>query len=359
VGEPFSFFLTCSVLESDSVKVVPDQTALEPSVVQMPPFEVIGGSHGPDLKAGERRFFQYEYQMRLIGEDLFGKDVAIPSMKISYKVQSRVAQGSSVEGRDRVYVLPSESVRVLSLVPADATAIRDGSAENFSEIDSRVFRSNVLLVLAGTLFALAMLVAVLVVVHLARRYREARPVARRMVGDSAVLRTVGRELAAIESERAGSGWTEELAGRALAAVRVAGSYLVVRRIIETAPNPLEGGADQEGRLRVRPIWPPGREILVSSSLTGEAVAKELARTTKAGLNGHTDTSLQELATAITTLTSAWYGWNGTMNTSALDESLSTSQRIQKQMARRHTWLAKRLTALKRAALPKKAAAWGR
>ena len=42
IGEPFTVFLTCAVLETDEVTVVPDQTRLEPSVVQFAPFEVLG-----------------------------------------------------------------------------------------------------------------------------------------------------------------------------------------------------------------------------------------------------------------------------------------------------------------------------
>ena len=60
IGEPFTVVLTCAVLETDEVTVVPDQTRLEPSVVQFAPFEVLGGSHGADLRSDQRRFFQYD-----------------------------------------------------------------------------------------------------------------------------------------------------------------------------------------------------------------------------------------------------------------------------------------------------------
>src|SRR6478672_2647500 len=113
VGEPFTVVLTCAVLETEETKVVPDQTRLEPSVVQFAPFEVLGGSHGADLRTDQRRFFQYEYRLRLIADGLFGRDVALPDTKISYKIQSKVGQKTSVQGRDQSYVLPAQSVRVL------------------------------------------------------------------------------------------------------------------------------------------------------------------------------------------------------------------------------------------------------
>src|SRR5437762_11021780 len=125
VGEPFAVVLTCAVLETDGATVVVDQSRLEPSVVQFPPFEVLGGSHGADLRTDQRRFFQYQYRLRLIAETMFGKDAALPETKISYRVQSKVGQKTAIQGRDQTYLLPSRSIRVMSLVPADASDIRD------------------------------------------------------------------------------------------------------------------------------------------------------------------------------------------------------------------------------------------
>src|SRR5438477_11768779 len=68
VGEPFTVVLTCAVLETDAATVVIDQGKLEPSVVQFAPFEVLGGQHAADLHTDLRRFFQYEYRLRLSGE---------------------------------------------------------------------------------------------------------------------------------------------------------------------------------------------------------------------------------------------------------------------------------------------------
>ena len=48
VGEVFSLVLTCAVVENDAVRVVPDQGPLDPTVMQMAPFEVVGGGHPAD-----------------------------------------------------------------------------------------------------------------------------------------------------------------------------------------------------------------------------------------------------------------------------------------------------------------------
>src|SRR5215510_2192467 len=57
VGEPFSLVLTCSVVETDTIKVVADQAPFDPTVVQMPPFEILGGTHQADLRTADHRFF--------------------------------------------------------------------------------------------------------------------------------------------------------------------------------------------------------------------------------------------------------------------------------------------------------------
>src|SRR5690349_9216736 len=75
VGEPFTIVLTCGVVETDAVTVVPSQAELDPNALQLPPFDVIGGSHPADLRTADRRFFQYSYRLRIISEELFDKDV--------------------------------------------------------------------------------------------------------------------------------------------------------------------------------------------------------------------------------------------------------------------------------------------
>ena len=173
VGEPFTVVLTCAVLETEAATVVVDQSRLEPSVVQFAPFEVLGGSHGADLRTDQRRFFQYVYRLRLIAENLFGQDVSLPETKLSYHVQSKMGERqAALQGRDQTYLLPSQSVRVMSLVPADATDIRDTAGETFGDLDERAFRANLFTIIGGVLFTLAGLMALLALVRLARRYRK-------------------------------------------------------------------------------------------------------------------------------------------------------------------------------------------
>src|SRR3954447_14879724 len=110
VGEQFDLTLTCAVLESEAVSVVVDESRLGNAVVQMAPFEVVSGGHPADLHAGIRRFFQYDYRLRLINPDVVGQDVRIPDVALHYRVNSKVDGNAAVQGRDLLYYLPPQVI---------------------------------------------------------------------------------------------------------------------------------------------------------------------------------------------------------------------------------------------------------
>jgi hypothetical protein len=353
VGEPFSAVLTCAVLETSDVKVVVDESRLEPSVVQVVPFEVLGGAHAADLRTGDRRFFQYEYRLRLISENQFGKDVALPETKLSYRVQSRMGQGAArgssprgeaIEGRDQTYLLPPLSMRLLSLVPADASDIRDASAETFADLDQRAFRASLLVVVGGVLFALAALVAVLTIVRAFVRARRPAAIADRLVGDRAILRGVGRELAAVKRQREDGGWNSELAARALAALRLVGTYAIGRKAARTlvgnktaADSPVLTA--DKGRLVVSAGWPKTKYVAVSGSVTAVTLSTALARVTRNDLRSG---ELESLAGALAQFTTAQFGRAGTFDDAVLDESLQSGGRLLKRLKFEQMWVMKRL-----------------
>ena len=145
---------SCAVIENELNVVVPDQSRLEPAAMELPPFEVMGGTHFSDSHTTDRRFFQYEYRARLVQDNAFGKDTPLPSLEIKYRIRTTTPDGSSVEGREQTYILPPISVRMLSLVPGDATDIRDETSETFGGLDAQAFRANLLRVVAAVLFSL-------------------------------------------------------------------------------------------------------------------------------------------------------------------------------------------------------------
>jgi hypothetical protein len=124
VGEPFSVVLTCSALETEATKAVIDRGRLASAAVQVPPYEVTGGTQSEDIVTASRRFMQYEYTLRLLGDDVFGADVPIPALPISYRIESKVQQDAAVQGREQTYVLPTLPVHISTLVPASETHIR-------------------------------------------------------------------------------------------------------------------------------------------------------------------------------------------------------------------------------------------
>jgi hypothetical protein len=338
VGEPFTAVLTCAVLETSDVKVVPDQTKLEPSVVQFAPFEVTGGSHAVDLHTDDRRFFQYEYRMRLIAENLFGKDVAVPETKISYRVQSKTGQGTSIEGRDQTYVLPPLAMRVLSLVPGDAADIRDAGAETFTDIDQRSFRASLLSVVGGILFALAALLALLAIVRLVAKYRKPAEATERVMPDFAVLSGVGRELATVKREREASGWTAELASRALAALRVVAAYAIGRKVSKAIqPQGATGQPPADGQIVLRTGIPPKRKtVVVSGAATAAVVSREAARLNAMGRLRRAQ-ELESIEQALTRFTAAQYGRAGTFDDAALDDSLGSAHTLLRRLKIEQTW----------------------
>jgi len=360
VGEPFTVVLTCAVLETEDATVVPDQTRLEPSVVQFAPFEVLGGSHGADLRTDQRRFFQYEYRLRLIADGMFGKDVALPDTKISYKIQSKVGQKTSVQGRDQSYVLPAQSIRVLSLVPGDASDIRDTSAsETFGDIDQRAFRANLFTVIGSVLFVLAGLMALLGLVRLFKQYRKpAAAASTQLIPDTTILNGVNRELSAVQRDRDGGSWTPELAGRALGAARIAATYAIGRPVSQMPASRLlaDGTATAEpGRLVLKTGWPRTKRIAVSGAVTPQTLARHIARP---GQTAGATAMLESAAAAIAALTVASFSRDGKIDDTALDEALATAKRLTRKMRIGQFWIMKRLAA-RRTLTPMESRVWSR
>ena len=105
VGETFDLTLTCAVLDTDRVKVVVDESALAPSALHLVPFDIVGGERFRDIVNTPRRFFQYRYSMRVLGEEFFGKEVSLPRLQVSYRVQNSLQGGSALQGRETQYSL--------------------------------------------------------------------------------------------------------------------------------------------------------------------------------------------------------------------------------------------------------------
>ena len=322
-GEPFTLTMTCAVVETETNKVVPDFSKLDPTVVQLPPFEVLGGTHAGDLVVPGKRYFQYDYRMRLIAEDAFGNDVPVPPLEISYRIESQVKGSTeSMQGRDQSYSLPKASVRLISLVPDDTTDIREAPAMLFTSIENRDSRANLMQTTAGILFALAGVVVLVMLVSMLRRKKPVSAAAQTHLGHRTILAAVARELDAVQGQSRG-GWTQELAGRALAAARIAGAYAIGRAV---GQRPAEGATPVDGVLVVRAFGKG--EVFVSGSATTESVQR-----------------VPGLSDALKSLTTGRYGREEKFD-SMCDEALQTAIRVTKEQRSAHSLMKEWASAFK-------------
>ena len=315
-GESFGLTLTCAVVETEANKVVADFSKLDPTVVQLPPFEVLGGTHAGDLVMPGKRFFQYDYRLRLIAEDAFGNDVSIPPLEISYRIESKVAGGDTTQGREQSYSLPRASVRLISLVPDDTSDIRETPASMFTAIEDRESRASVMQTVAGVLFGLAGVVALVMLIGMLRRKAPKSAETAAHLGPRTILGTVAKELDEVQRASRG-GWTPELVGRALAALRIAGAY-ATNRAVGQRPAKI-GETPAEGVVVVRSF---GRgDVYVSGAATPESSAFANA---PAGLSD-----------AMRTLTVSRYGRVEKFDSMA-DEAMQTAIRVTREQRSAHS-----------------------
>jgi hypothetical protein len=300
IGESFRVTLTCAVFESTDAQVIPDESRLNVASIQMAPFEIIGGAHPPDVRRGVRRFFQYDYDVRIISRDAIGRDVSVPPLTISYRVHSRVGAAAKLEGRDLSYLLPALPIKVLSLVPADAGDIRDGAGASLAAVDTLRSRSRLFDIVAAALGALAVAMAVFALVPMVRRAGAAGKSDRHVVPDRAILASAGAALQDIQRRAAVEGWNNELIGSALRPMRIIAAA-AIDQPISRKPLPADGVAP-EGRLRVDHGMLRRTAVTVSSPVT----AVDVARAAAAAADPPRAQRLEALGTALTVLTAAKY-----------------------------------------------------
>jgi hypothetical protein len=323
VGEPFGVVLTCSVLDTEAARALIDESRLDPAVVQLAPFEVLRGTRAKDIVSPGRRFFQYEYSLRVVAENLFGRDAVLPPLQLSYRLESRfpgaLGAAEAVQGRDFVYAMPALPVRILSLVPDHATDIHEPDASTFEQIEDRDFRATLLRGLAIVLFVLGAVTTAVVLLGFARRRAAAAP-AGRGLPDAAVLQGVRRELTEIQQASRDAGWTAQLAGRALAALRIAAAYAAGRAVSQTPATPgaasIDGQIPLDGRL--------GRAALVSGTATAQTLPDH-----------------DELREALVRFTAVRYGREREigLDAAALNEALDRSLDFVDRMASERTKVA--------------------
>lgn len=332
-GETFSVVLTCAVLDVDAIQVVPDETKLGAAVVQMTPFEVVSGTHPPDLRAGQRRFFQYEYVLRAISSDMIGKDIPLPNLQIPYRVNSRLEGNAALQGRELTYLLPPQTIRVMSMVPGEAADIRDTADAEFGRIEALTSRASLLEVIAITLVALGSIMTVLALIGLFRRPKAKATAVARGAGAFAVASLASRELARVQSEVAQHGWTPPLVDRALAATRIAAALALDRGVNQ---QPIGSAAEPgDGRLVLPRLLRRGKALAVSSPVTAADVAKAVNRL-PATVSPARRRVLEPLRDALSAFAAAQYG-RATADRQNLDAALDQALAGARQLRTEKVW----------------------
>jgi hypothetical protein len=324
VGENFTLTMTCAVLDTERVKVVVDESGLAPSALHLVPFDIVGGERFRDIVNAPRRFFQYQYTMRVLGEEFFGKEITLPRLQISYRVQNSLQGGTALQGREAQYSLVPVPIRVLSLVPTGAADIRDTPVDTFGDVDARLFRSNVLLIFAGVAFVLAGLMTLMLLARAAVKRHVTASARHRTVSPGTVLRAASRELGAVQSASQNGGWNGELAGRAAAALRLAGAVALSRPVghhqIDRGMMPTEGqvlAAPSLATLR-------GKRTVLSASVTPDTIPLN-------GKSASASESWQSLSQALGIFTAVRYSRNGGIDGTALDSALAEGRDAVKRL----------------------------
>ena len=330
VGEPFTMTITCGVVETDTATTVPNEVALAPETIDLSPFEVIEGQRFTDVRDGVWRFFQYEYTLRVIGEEAFGQDVELPELELSYHIERTLDGRSTLPGRELRYILPAEPIRVLSLVPEAAEDIRGPQGESFGAAEARMFRANLVTLVAAAVGIVALGCLIAAATRARRHWRgTTTPTTERPVSNGAIVRRALDELTTLQQASQEQGWSDDLASRVLTALRLAGAAALSTPVAQYRID--TGQRQRDGQLTVRQGVIQPRPTAVSSSLTPAAVGVAIDRLSANGIDDKRLGRLRDLHDALRLFTTARYGHDGEMPsdrlTSELDKGIGTVRQL--------------------------------
>ena len=274
----------------------------------------------------------YRYQLRLIDADVIGREVKLPPLAIPYRVESRVAAGATMAGRDLLHQMPQLVFRIVSQVPADATDIRDAGDAGLGRIDGMRFRASAFRIAALLLGGLALVVALSAVPALLGRLRGGRARGTAGVSEAAVLCAVTARLSALVDAHP----TGELDADA-----VADAHHLVRLVAGVAAGlgvrqaTLTRGQDvPEGRLLVESRLGRARAA-VTSSVTADAVTRALDTRPLSPVRDRV--RLEGLRDALAVVTRAQYGAETMPGPADVVEALRTVLEAARDLASERRW----------------------
>jgi hypothetical protein len=215
----------------------------------------------------------------------------------------------------------------MSLVPREASDIRDEASETFADVESRQFRARGAFIASAVLIAAAAGVLLIGAVRLFGRRRTRQAGAVRTMPPALVLGSCLRGLNALRAAVARDGWSPTLARRASALLRVAGAIALGRPVAQT---PIDRSTpERDGQVVVRRGLVRRRQAAVSAATTPQVIAKALE-------NGHrpaaaTRAALEQLRGSLETLGSAGYGRQSDLDLLTLNTALEQGTDAVKQL----------------------------
>jgi cell division inhibitor SulA len=320
VGQRFNVTLTCGVLETAQMAVLPDLVQIEPATIQFPPFEVMGGVRRPDVHADSRRYIQFEYTLRVIADGFFGRDVPIPPVSLKYTLSVN-SGGTMQQGRERTYLLPSIPVRVISLVPQLGGDLRDDSRNTFAEIEKRQLRSQIAMVAAAILFSFSFLYLFLTASAGVAHYRGGTARVARTLSNAAALASAARALRRARQAATSSGWNPELAAQALAGLRVAAALGLGRAVSQSLADFERAPADGQIDARLGVLRP--RQVILSAAITSASMTAQL-ESSSPPVAPRLQAALEKLRDAIVVLSSVRYTRVDAPTTAAIDDAVDSA-----------------------------------
>jgi hypothetical protein len=184
-------------------------------------------------------------------------------------------------------------------------------------MEQRSFRASGELAAAAIFFAFAFVLAVIGAVRFIGQHRKHASVAARPLPASAVLRSCARIASELQSEVAGSGWTPELIGRALAMMRVSGAVAAGRPVAQALVEP--GVSVREGQVAMRLGLLRPRHAMISASTTAADLNGTPSRTFGRRAAAVAP-ALEDIHDALRIFSEARYRPDARFDTAALDEA---------------------------------------
>ena len=353
VAEPFGVTLTCRVMETDRMKVVPNLAEIEPTAIELTPFEVLEGTRHEDIVEPPWRYVQYVYTVRLLGTEFFGKDIAVPATNLPFRVQTGGAE--TVEGAEQTYLLPSMPMRILSLVPAQAADILDPTTDTFADLEARRFRARVELVASAVFFGFAAILASVGAVRVGERFRRRGPSVEKTVPIGSVLGGCAREIDGVRAEALRDGWTSTLAGRALTPFRVAGAIAVKQPLAQTLVT--VDTPPRDGQLALRHGLLRRRHAVVSASMTADAIDRVRSAANGGPPPGASQDIVDPIREALAALNAVRYGRAAEIDVEALTRTVDGGSKAVRRLRMTQLWPARVTAALAKSSTRFRVSAW--